>query len=134
MLQVILCGNLGHDAESRVSDGQKYVSFRVAHSQKTTNPQSGEITETTDWVQCTMQGGNENLLPFLKTGTKVIIIGDISQRIYKSTRDGQMKAGLNCRVRKLELCSSALSRANVLAYLNALPSNERQAIINECVL
>ena len=102
----MIIGNLGADAERRVSNGREFISFRVAHSQRTTNRETGEVTERTEWVSCIMDGSGGALLQYLTRGQKVFVEGELSARIYKSPRDGQTYAGFDCRVRHIELCGS----------------------------
>lgn len=104
MLKGHIIGNLGADAERRVANGREFVSFRVAHSEKRTNRQTGEVTERTEWISCILDGSAGNLFQYLTKGTKLYVEGDLSARVYTSSRDGKTYAGFECRVRHLELC------------------------------
>lgn len=105
MLKLEIIGNLGADAEVRDMNGEKFCSFRVAHTTKYTDKQSGQVTEQTQWVSVTLNRDVTNLLPFLKRGTKVWCYGDASTRMYTG-HDGQRHAGLNLRAQSVELCGS----------------------------
>ncbi len=104
MLKLSIIGNIGADAEIRSAGGQSFVSFRVAHSEKWIDRNTGEVHKRTEWVSCTLDGNGGRLLEFLKQGAKVFVYGDCSTRIYTSSTDGKQYAGLNCRVRQIELC------------------------------
>lgn len=104
MLKVEVIGNLGADAEKRISDGAEFVTFRVCHSMKRTNKANGEIVEESTWISCTLTGNGGNLLPFLLKGQKVFVRGNASLKVYTSSKDGLTHAGLNMRVSEIELC------------------------------
>lgn len=105
MIKLTIIGNLGADAELKNQDGRSYVSFRVAHSERRQQA-DGTTKETTLWVSCTINGDGGRLLGWLKKGTKVFIQGDADVRLYNSSKDHCLKAGLNCYVRDLELIST----------------------------
>ena len=44
MLKLVIIGNLGADAELRNANGAQFLSFRVAHSDRWTDRNSGEVT------------------------------------------------------------------------------------------
>lgn len=101
MLQAILCGYIGADAEIKVSDGHEFCTFRVAHSERWTD-ESGQTHENTTWVDCSMDG-RPKVFEFLKRGTLVYISGHVRTRVYSSAKDRCMKAGITISVRSLEL-------------------------------
>ena len=105
MLKAEIIGNLGADAVRNQGNDGTYISFRVAHSTTYTNRNSGEVTKTTTWVSCTMNGDGGNLLPYLKSGEKVYVRGNLSSRIFVG-HDGQKHAGLNISVSEIELVGS----------------------------
>ena len=105
MLKAEIIGNLGADAVRNQGNDGTYISFRVAHSTTYTNRNSGEVTKNTTWVSCTMNGDGGNLLPYLKSGEKVYIRGNLSSRIFVG-HDGQRHAGLNISVSEIELVGS----------------------------
>ena len=105
MIKLTIIGNLGADAELKNQDGRSYVSFRVAHSERRQQA-DGTTKETTLWVSCTFNGDGGRLLGWLKKGTKVFVQGDADVRLYNSSKDHCLKAGLNCYVRDLELIST----------------------------
>ena len=105
MLKAEIIGNLGADAVKNQGNDGTYISFRVAHSTTFTNRNSGEVTKNTTWVSCTMNGDGGNLLPYLKSGEKVYVRGNLSSRIFVG-HDGQRHAGLNISVTEIELVGS----------------------------
>ena len=102
MLRLQAIGNLGADAELRRQDGREFITFKVADTRKWHDAAGQEHTET-QWISSNMNGAQNALLPYLKKGTKVYVDGSPSTRIYSSTMDRAMKAGLNLAVFNLEL-------------------------------
>jgi len=105
MLFFSTIGNLGRDAELKLQDGREFVSFTLASTDYFKNT-LGNKQEKTQWISCTMNGRNENLLPFLRKGVKVFIIGRGSARLYSSAQYRCIKAGLNVSVLHLELINT----------------------------
>lgn len=110
MLKLEAIGNLGADAEIRVYNGNEFLSFRIAHSEKYTNKQTGEITTFTTWISCTMQGGYKGIFPYLKKGTKVFVRGAMSMKIFDSALTHQKEVGVNVSVWELELCGTKIEQ------------------------
>lgn len=101
MLQCVLIGYLGADAEAKNSNGKEFVTFRVAQTDKWTD-EAGQSHEQTTWVDCVMNG-RPNVFPYLKKGQQVYVNGPISLRVYSSAKERCMKAGLTINVRQVEL-------------------------------
>lgn len=104
LLQVM--GNLGADAQVRTENGNTFVSFKVADTQKFTN-QKGETKETTTWISCAWSGDGGRLLPFLKKGVKVYVVGRPSYRVYSSQKLRMMMAGVDIHVISIELAGGS---------------------------
>ena len=104
MFKVEIIGNLGADAVVKSTNGSEFLTFRVAHTNKFTNKSTGEIREETIWASCVINGRQESVLPYLKTGTKVYVRGNGSLQIYSSPKTRQMECGLSISVHELELC------------------------------
>lgn len=104
MLQCILIGNLGGNAEIKVADGREFVSFRVAHNDTYTLIDGQKVTRT-QWVDCTINcnGARPAVLPYLTAGTLVYIQGSMTTRVYSSAKDKCYKAGVTIHVSKIEL-------------------------------
>lgn len=102
-MELFICiGNLGADAEFKSENGNEYVKFNVAETRRWKD-QQGNTREETVWNSCIMHGRNEKLLPFLTKGTKVMVMGRGSVRVYSSPKLRQMVAGININVDRLEL-------------------------------
>lgn len=101
-MKVDLIGNLGADAEVKVSNGDKFVAMRVAHTDKWKDA-AGNVHENTIWVDVTMNDTESKVLPYLRQGVKVFVRGNASLRVYSSPKDRCMKAGLSISAREIEL-------------------------------
>lgn len=104
MLQANLIGNLGADAEVKVSNGTEFITFRVAHTH-THKLQDGTTTSNTVWVDCILSK-RTGVVDYLKKGTQVYVDGNISLRVYSSPKDRCMKAGITIHVQNIELIGS----------------------------
>ena len=102
MFKIQIIGNLGADASVVNSNGNEYVSFRVAHSEKFKKSDGTDI-ETTVWASCFMKG-RQNVMEYLKKGTKVYIDGQGKLDIYSSPKTKRMECGITINVTSLELC------------------------------
>lgn len=102
MLKVEIIGNLGADAEIKEANGHKFVTFRVAHSEKWKN-ENGEDKERTQWIDCTMSNADSGIVPYLKQGVKVFARGHMSLRVYSSPKLRQMVAGVSVAIQEIEL-------------------------------
>lgn len=103
MLKVEIIGNLGADCEVKDANGSKFVTFRVAHSEKYTASDGKEVT-TTNWIDVTYNRTESELLKYLKQGTKVYVRGNAHLRAYSSKKDRCWKAGLSVAATEIELC------------------------------
>ena len=127
MFKIDVIGNLGADAETRVSNGATYVTFRVAHTIKNVDMQSGEIIREAVWVSCSKAGECTNLMPFLRKGTKVYVRGNAQLKVYTG-HDGKPHAGINLYVHELELCGSQVGDApSVVSNDKGVAGTESQA-------
>lgn len=106
MLKVELIGNLGADAEVKESQGSKFVTMRIAHTDSWKDEQ-GNKKERTIWVDAIMNDTESKVLAFLKQGQKVFVRGNANLRVYSSPKDRCMKAGLTINVREIELLGGA---------------------------
>lgn len=106
MLKGELIGNLGADVEVKQADGAKFVTMRVAHTDKIKKEDGSEVSKT-QWVDVTWNKTDSPLLPFLKAGVKVFVRGYIDARVYSSKKDRMMKAGLKLAATEIELCGGS---------------------------
>ena len=91
-------GNLGRDAEQRYTQsGDSVVSFSVG-----VKAGFGDKATTT-WANCSMFGKRgESVVPYLKKGTLVGIVGEVNLREYQD-KEGQKRYSLDVRVNDLTL-------------------------------
>lgn len=120
MLKCEMIGHLGADAVPQKVNGSEFVSFRVAHSVTTTDTSTGQVTESTTWVSCTLNGDGGRILPYLRKGQRIYCRGNLSCRIYVGN-DGQRHAGLNLYVTEIELCSSRTRLEDVTRFIDETP-------------
>lgn len=104
MIKLEVIGNLGADAEVKVYNGNKFVSFRVAHTDKWVDRQTGVISTQTTWVSCSLNGDGGGLTPYLKKGIKVFVRGTPNFVTYSSPTTHKIETGVNLFVRDIELC------------------------------
>lgn len=98
----VLVGNLGADARVEVVNGNKFVSFNLAHNDSWVG-QDGVQHNSISWISCAWNGDGGKLLPFLKKGRSVLVVGNTSVRCYSSAKERKMVAGQNCSVQRIEL-------------------------------
>lgn len=73
MIQIIIIGNLGRDAEVKRIGERDYISFSVA----STGKENGE--EVTRWISV-LAGNNPNLLPYLKRVSRCLSLAGTRTR------------------------------------------------------
>lgn len=105
MLQFTAIGNIGGNAELREENGNKFVTFKVAHNERYTR-QDGTSVDTTIWVSCVLNGDGGGLLQYLVKGQLVYVCGEGNVRTYHSKTAGRLVAGIDIRVRQIQLLGS----------------------------
>ena len=92
-----IIGYLGRDAEEReTSTGKKVISFSIA-----VNTRNRGQDETT-WWRCTIWGNEyDNMLPFLKQGTPLVVRGDMRKPELYQSKDGTTQVSLELNVRSI---------------------------------
>lgn len=103
MFKVEAIGNLGADAEIRESNGSKFVSFRIAHSDRWEG-KDGVKQERTQWIDVIISNAETKVLPYLRQGVKVFVRGNASLRVYSSPKERMMVAGVQINAQDVELC------------------------------
>ena len=101
MLQAVVCGYLGADAECKTEQGREFTTFRVAHSDRWTDANQ-QTHESTTWVDCIMSG-HPNVAEYLKQGTLVYVSGHVKLRAYSSEKVRAFVAGMTISVVTVEL-------------------------------
>lgn len=114
MLQAMLIGHLGADAESKSTNGNEFITFRIANTDKWTD-EAGQVHEQTTWVDCIMNG-KPKVFEYLKKGQLVYVSGSVSLRVYSSAKDKCMKAGMTINVRQVELLGGKSDDVPTLLY------------------
>lgn len=99
MLVLEAIGNLGADAIIKDINGQKYIAFSIAHTERYKDSQ-GQRKERTTWISC-LRYGESQVINYLQKGTRVFIRGELSAKAYEA--GGALQAGINCQVRELQL-------------------------------
>ena len=108
MLKLQVIGNLGADARIVNSNGNEFVSMRLAHSENYTV--NGQQATRTIWVDCTLNGNGGNLLQYLKKGAKVFVEGYPSFRVYDSAQNHCKMVGVQISARSIELCGGTTDK------------------------
>lgn len=101
MLQATVIGNVGADAQYQTKDGRDFVTFRVAHNDTWTD-QAGLQHTNVIWVDCIIKG-RPRVAEYIKAGTQVLVIGNVSLRVYSSAKDKCMKAGMTINTMNVQL-------------------------------
>ena len=77
MLNAVIAGNIGKNAETRQAGQTTVASFAVAVEQR------GRDGKKTQWVNCSMWGQRgEKLVRYLTKGTRVCASGELTTREY----------------------------------------------------
>lgn len=105
MLKINIIGNLGKDAEIKDFNGNKFILFNVAHTEKYKKQDGTEVNNTT-WISCLKKIADSSALAkYLTKGTKVYLEGTPSIKLYQ-TKEGTTDYSFNCNVLHLELLSA----------------------------
>ena len=90
--KVILVGNLGKDAEVRVTPGgQTVASFSIATTENWTSKE-GEKKEQTEWHRIVLWGkAADSLQPYLVKGKQIYLEGRIQTRSWEDKEDRTKK-------------------------------------------
>lgn len=111
MFKVEIIGNIGQDAKVVDYNGNKFVSFSVAHSEKWRDNQGVEREETT-WFGCTLNGDGGGLLQYLKAGKQVFVRGNGKLRTYQDNNNHVTRATCDVRVTEIQLCGTKKEETN----------------------
>lgn len=77
MLNAVIAGNIGKDAETRDAGSSTVTGFAVAVEQR------GRDGKKTQWVNCSMWGGRgQKLAGYLTKGTRICASGELTTREY----------------------------------------------------
>ncbi len=92
MNQITIAGHLGADPEARfTSSGQKVTTLRVA-----ARTRRGSNKEDTIWWRVTVWGDQfDMMIAYLKKGSPVIVLGELSKPEIFTDRDGNPQVSMN---------------------------------------
>lgn len=96
MFRIEVIGNIGADAKVVSVNGNEFVSFSVAHSDK-------HNENAVTWISVNMN--NTKLAQYLLKGTKVFVRGNASVKTYKNEQ-GITMCSINVYASEVEFCSS----------------------------
>lgn len=122
MLQAMIIGNLGANATVKESNGRKFVSMNVAHTDRITS--NGQTVESTQWVSVSLNHYSEKLLPYLKKGAKVFVQGKLFTRIWRD-KEGNSNVGINILADTIELCGGQNDIAQTATISPAYPADAK---------
>lgn len=98
-----IIGCLGADAEIKEANGAKFITLSIADKRKVKR-NDGSTQVVTNWVDAIIANPEHPVLPYLKQGVRVAIVGNSDLRVYSSKKDRCMKAGQTIHVVNIELC------------------------------
>lgn len=98
MNQITIAGHLGADPEVRfTSSGQKVTTIRVA-----ARARKGSKGDDTIWWRVTIWGEQfDKMIPYLKKGSPLIVVGELSKPEIFTSRDGQPQVSMNITAHNL---------------------------------
>lgn len=126
-MQVI--GNIGKDAVINVVGDKRVANFSVAHTERWKD-NKGQQMERTTWVECALWG-NENVFPFLKSGTLVAVDGTPEARAYTTKVGNELRASLTCKAFGLKLLSATKKDGENGTGGKATSSGAAKAVVKE---
>lgn len=98
MNQITIAGHLGADPEVRfTSGGQKVTTLRVAAKSR-----RGKDRDETIWYRVTIWGEQfDGMIKFLKKGSPVIVLGELSKPEIFTDREGNPQISMNVTANQL---------------------------------
>ena len=115
---VIVPGNIGSDAEMTEVNGTSLCKFSVASNQKV----KGE--NKTTWFSCVIWGQRgQALCQYLRSGTKVTVIGQLDINIWTPNDGGETRVTPNINVQEITL-QGAPQPSRPQSESNAQPSQQ----------
>lgn len=103
MKQIQIIGNIGRDATLHSNNGNEFVRFSVAVSEKFKTG-NGETKENTDWFSVFLT--QKSLLPYLKKGTSVFVQGKLGVQVRRNEQTGAHFADFTINAEKVQLLSA----------------------------
>lgn len=100
MVELVLIGYLGADAQSVNSNGKTFYSFKVCDNRKVGDK------EESQWYGCTLNKCSDNLLRYLKKGQLVYLRGLPRYRMYDSSVHRCKMIAVDVMVNDIQLLGS----------------------------
>ncbi|MCU0349911.1 MAG: single-stranded DNA-binding protein [Flavobacterium sp.] len=101
MQELMIIGNLGKDAEIKGTNGNEFMVFTVAVTEKYKDLE-GVQKEKTNWYDCINK--KTDLAKFIKKGEKILVRGKLQVSLYKD-KEGNTKVNLSIQSNYLEFLS-----------------------------
>lgn len=103
--RVILIGNLGADPDiRRTQSGMAILSLRIAVNDRRKNPQTGEWSDHTNWVNVVMFGSRaEALANMLHKGSKIGVDGKLRYSEWEDRSGNGKRSKLEVMADDIEL-------------------------------
>lgn len=102
MQQIQIIGNLGEDAQVREYGNRKFLSFRVACSERVR--EGTETRDVTTWYSCTFNRVDSGIQPYLVKGQRVFVQGLPTYAIYDSATFRCKMIDVRVFADKVQLC------------------------------
>lgn len=123
MHRIEVIGNLAADAQIQNSNGTKFLTFRVAHSEKITK--DGQQQEITQWYSCSSNMVDSKIVQYLKKGQKVYVRGVPAYTMYDSAVHRCKMIDVRIFVRQIELVGASPKQEEQQATGQAPQPTER---------
>lgn len=104
----IFIGNLTRDPEPRESNGTQFLTFGLAVRTNTRDESGAYVT---DFYDVSTRFNMDFLQKNMKKGNKVQVLGNLKQRVYKSS-DGSDRFGMQINGAEVELLVAPRAAAN----------------------
>lgn len=104
----MIIGYLGRDAEIKEANGTQFATFTIADTVTTKNA-NGVSVERTTWFECSMK--NNNVVPYLKKGQLVVVIGRAYATAFTRKDTGIPAATMKMQVHEINLLGSKPSQS-----------------------
>lgn len=126
MQQIQIIGNLGADAEIVDFNGAKFVTFRVACSEKITI--NGNSQEVTTWYSCSYNRAEAAVVQYLKAGQSVFVQGRPSYQLYDSAKYRCKMIDVRVLVDKIQLCGARKEQPAPSQQIDPAPQPKEQVM------
>ena len=119
MQQIQIIGNLGADCEVVEFNGSRFVTFRVAVSEKIKSNEGQR--EVTTWYSCSYNRAESAIVPYLKAGQPVFVQGKPSYNLYDSAKYRCKMIDVRILVDSIQLCGSKREQPTQATQPDPLP-------------